>query len=380
MSFSFIRLTTAPTFTTVGCNFPKMKSERHNSTKYFPGITTRKPQLRSNSWAKLLSQNRSGKTVSDVSGLDVSCTPALFNTKVPRKTCQNSFENLTNYINERDEGKLNTENCDEIRQIENKEMDEKWFDKDEEDSSDSSSRSVEDVTKVSRATLENERIERDHLPPLAHTATAKPEKRPKETFNTSRDSKGRNDSSPRNTVNNIDWQKIFVNGGFRPHESRDLPTRGEINLLKYKTWDPDDPIYCVRNCAKYFGLDNDIKEKGNLTPTEKEPGKCYTSPLTPNFKFYPLQVPKRHKAPGSLDSSPGSLTYLENPAKRSNLFDSCVVPPVTPASSVVRSSPIGLSPLPHRRKNTLGELTEISLDGQNTDEGTASPTEGDLEL
>lgn len=358
-----------------------MKSERHNSTKYFPGITTRKPQLRSNSWAKLLCQNRSGKNVSDVSRLGVNCTPALFYTKVTRKTCQNSFENLANYINERDEEKLNTENCCEIRQIEDKEMGEKWLYKDEQDySSDSSSRSVEDVTKVSRATFENERIERDHPPPLAHTATAKPEKRPKETFNTSRDSKGSNDSPPRNTVKNIDWQNIFVNGGFRPHESRDLPTRGEINLLKYKTWDPDDPIYCVRNCAKYFGLDNDFKEKGHLIPTEKEAGKCYTSPLTPNFKFYPLQVPKRHKAFASLDSSLKSVKYLENPAKRSNLFDSCIVPPVTPASSVVRSSPFGLSPLPYRRKNTLGELTEISLDGQNTDEGTVSPTEGDLEL
>lgn len=359
-----------------------MKSEKHNSTKYLPGITTRKPQLRSNSWAKLLTQNRSSKDgglVKEVSGLDVRCTPVLFNVKVTRKTCQNSCENLANYVNERDEEKITT--MDEMRQIEENEMNEKSFDKDGEDRSDTASRSLDDVTKFLRATFDNERIERDHLPPLAQNATAKQGKISKETFYTRRNSKGHNDSLPSNTARDIDWQNIFVNGGFRPHESRDLPTRGELNLLKYKTWDPDDPVYCVRKCAKYFGLDSDI-ENGNLTPTEKEPRKCYTSPLSPNFKFYPLQVPKRHKAFAPLESSPESLMYLENPAKRSNLCNSCVVPPVTPASSMFRYSPFGWSPLPYkdRRKSTLGELTEMPLDGQNTDEGIASPTESELEL
>ena len=365
-----------------------MKSEKHNSTKYLPGITTRKPQLRNNSWAKLLSQNRSskdGEHVRGVSGLDVSCTTVLFSTKVTRKTSQNSFENLTNditdVINERDEEKINTLEEGVMRKVEDNEISEKWFDKDGEDSSDTCS--VDDVTKVSRATFNNERIERDQLPTLAHTAVSKPGKTPKETLNTRRESKVHNDSPPSNTTGDIDWQNIFVNGGFRPHESRDLPTRGELNLLKYKTWDPDDPVHCARKCAKYFGLDSrDIIEKGNLAPTEKEPRKRYTSQLSPNVKFYPLQVPKRHKAFASLDSSPESLTYLENLAKRSNFCNSCVVPPVTPVSSMVRSSPFGLSPLPYkdRRKNTLGEVTEISLDGQNTDEGTASPTGTELEL
>ena len=363
-----------------------MKSERHNSTKYLPGITTRKPQLRSNSWAKPLSQNRStkaGEHVREVSGMDLTCTPVLFNTKVTMKRCQNSFENLVNYIGERGENTINT--VDEMQQIEESEISEK-SDKDEEDSSDTASRFLDDVTKVSRTKFDNEKIELDHLPPLAHTATAKSGRKiPNDKFYTRIDSKGRSDSPQlSNTARDIDWQNIFVNGGFRPHESRDLPTRGELILLKYKTWDSDDPVYCVRKCAKYFGLDNpeiDL-EKGHLTPTEKELRKRYTSSLSPNFKFYPTQVSKRYKAFAPLGSYPEALTYLESPAKRSTLCNYCVVPPVTPASSMVRSSPFGLSPLPYkdRIKNTLGELTEISLDGPNTDEGTASPTDSELEF
>ena len=355
-----------------------MKSEGHNLTKHLPGITTRKPQLRSNSWAKLLSQNRSrkaGEHGREVSEFDVSCKSVLFSTKtVTRRTCQNSFDNLTKSINERDEETTNT--VDEMQPIEEREIREVSFDQDGEDSSDISSRSFGDVTKVS----DNERIERDHLPPLAHTATAKPEIIPKETLHTRRDPKCHNDSLPSNIA--IDWQNIFVNGGFRPHESRDLPTRGELNLLKYKTWDPDDPVYCAGKCAKYFGLDSAEIEKGHLIPTEKELRKRYPSPPSPKFKFYPIQVPKRHKAFASLGSSPESLTNFECPAKRFNLCNSCVVPPATPASSMVRSSPFSLSPLPNkdRGNNTLGELTEISLDAQNTDEGSASPIDSDMEL
>lgn len=351
------------------------------STKHLPGITSRKPQLRSNSWAKLLSHNRPRKAEEfdrEVSGMDVSCTSVLFSTKVTRRACQNSFENLTKYVNERDEETTNT--VDEMKQIEENEISEVSFDQDGEDSRDISSHSSGDVTKASRANSDNERIERDHLPPLAHTATAKPEKIPKEILYTRRDSKGHNDSLPSN--NAIDWQNIFVNGGFRPHESRDLPTRGELNLLKFKTWDPGDPVYCVGKCAKYFGLDSAEIEKGHLTLTEKELKKRHNSPPSPNFKFCPIQVPKRHKSFAPLGSSPESLTYLESPAKRFNFCNSYVVPPATPASSMVRSSPFGLSPLPYkdRGKHTLGELTEISLDGQNTDEGTVSPMESELEL
>ena len=230
-----------------------MKSERHNSTKHLPGITTRKPQLRSNSWAKLLSQNRSrkaGENGSEVSGLDVSCASVPFSTKVTRRICQNSFENSTKCNNERDEETINT--VDEMQQIEENEISEVSFDEDREDSSDTSSRSFDDVTKVSRASSDNERIERDHLLPLTHTATVKTEIIPKETLNTRRDSKSQNYSLPSNTA--IDWQNIFVNGGFRPHESRDLPTRGELKLLKYKTWDPDDPVYCVGSVPSISAL------------------------------------------------------------------------------------------------------------------------------
>lgn len=338
---------------------------------------TRKPQLRNNSWAKLLSQNRSdGDDSRELSGLDVRCTSVLFNLKGTRKTCHNSVRNLAD---EREEEKLDI--MEETRQTEENNMSAKSFhgngkDHSVERNEIDASCSLDDEIKLARATLvDQEKVKQDRLPPLADT---KHGKIPKETYYR-RNSKGRKDCLPKKTKEDIDWQNIFVNGGFRPYESRDLPTRGELKLLKYKTWDLDGPVYCVTKCAKYFGLDSEI-DKGKPTPVEKEPRKRYTSP-SPNYKFYPLRVPKRHKSFPPLENSPESLTYLENPAKRYNLCNSCVVPPVTPASPMFRSSPLGWSPLPHRdRTNTLGELAEMSIDGQTTDEGIGSPTESELGL
>lgn len=367
-----------------------MKSEKHNSVKYpLPGITTRKPQLRNNSWAKLLSQNRSGDKDSEDtrghSGLDVSCAPVLFNLKETRKSCQNPVGNLSGYVHEQEEEKLS--NMDELRQImEEDKIDKESLHKIVEDNT----RNVNDVTcstdgydvaQLPRATCDEEKVEpdlkRNHLPPLADMAPAKHRKIPKEKSFPRRDSKGQKDYLPSKTKEDIDWQNIFINGGFRPYESRDLPTRGELSLLKYKSWDPDGPVYCITKCAKYFGLDSE-KDKEKLTPMEKEPPKRYTS-LSPNYRFYPLRVPKRRKGFAPLESSTVSLMYLENPAKRYNVCNSCVVPPVTPASSMFRSSPIGWSPLPYKdRRNTLEELAELSICGQTTDEGICSPTESEL--
>ncbi|XP_078357138.1 uncharacterized protein LOC144642009 [Oculina patagonica] len=354
-----------------------MKSEKHNSTKYLPGITTRKPQLRNSSWAKLLSQDRSyGKDSRELSGLDVCCTPVLFNLKETSKTCQNPVENLAD---EREE-KLSI--MEEVLKMEENIISGNSFDDNVEDHNaekieNDASGSLDDEAKFARATsVEQEKDKQDRLPPLADMASTKHGKVPKETFYR-RNSKGKKDCLPSKTKEDIDWQNIFVNGGFRPYESRDLPTRGELKLLKYKTWDLDGPVYCVTKCAKYFGLDNEI-DKGKPTPVEKEPRKRYTSP-SPNYKFYPLRVPKRHKSFPPLENPPESLTYLENPAKQYNLCNSCVVPPVTPASPMFRSSPLGWSLLPYKdRTNTLGELAEMTIDKQNTDEGIGSPTESEL--
>lgn len=344
-------------------------------------ITTSKPQLRNNSCAKRLSQNRSyGGESREVSGLDVSCTPVLFNLKGTRKTCQNLVGNL---VEEQEEEKLDI--IEEMCKKEENKISEKLSDDSAEDHSvkrnkNDASCSLDDETRLTRATLiDQEKVEQDRLPPLADKTSTKYEKMPTKGTFYHGNSKGEKDCLPSKTKSDIDWQNIFVNGGFRPYESRDLPTRGELKLLKYKTWDLDGHVYCVTKCAKYFGFDSEL-DKGKFTPVEKEPRKQYTNP-SPNYKFYPFRVPKRHKSFAPIENSSESLTYLENPAKRYDLCNSCVVPPVTPASSMFRSSPFGWSPLPHKdRTTTLAELAEMSIDGQTTDEGIGSPTESELGL
>lgn len=338
---------------------------------------TRKPQLRNNSWAKLLSQNSLDNEDSKLFGLGISCTPVLFNLKGTRKTCQNPVGNLA------DEGEHEIlDFMKEMRKKEENKIFGKSFDDNTEDHSakrngNDASCCLDDEDKFPQETsVDQEKVKRDHLPPLSDMAPTKHGEIPKETFYP-RNSKEQKGFFPSKTKEDIDWQNIFVNGGFRPYESRDLPTRGELKLLKYKTWDPDGPVYCVTKCAKYFGLDCET-DRAKLGPVKREPCKQYTSP-SPNYKFYPLRVPKRQKSFAPMKNSQETLTYLENPAKRFNLCNSCIVPPVTPASPMFRSSPIGWSPLPYKdRRNTLEELAEMTIDEQTPDEGICSPTESEL--
>lgn len=341
---------------------------------------TRKPQLRNDSWAKLLSQHSFDSEHSKLFGLEISCTPVLFNLKETRKACQNPVGNLTG---EGEEGNLDV--MEEIWKTKENKVFGKSFDDNAEDhnanrNENNSSCSLDDEEKFPQATsVDQEKVKQDRLPPLADMSSTKHGKIPKETFYR-RNSKDQKGFLPSKTKEDIDWQNIFVNGGFRPYESRDLPTIGELNLLKYKTWDPDGPVYCVTKCAKYFGLDSET-DKAKLSPVEREPRKQYTSP-SPNYKFHPLRVPKRHKAFAPTKDSPESLTFLDSPARRYNLCNSCIVPPVTPASPMFRPSPIGCSPSPYKdrtdRRNTLEELVQMTIDEQTTDEGICSPTESEL--
>ena len=367
----------------------KMNSGNRTSTKYLHGITTGKPQLRNNSWAKLLSQNRSyrnGEVTTALPQLHVNCKPVPFNVKQTRKSGYDPVENLVGFVKECDE---ETDNFKEKRQTEENKIDEELFDQTVEEDSDmvgnvvndtvTRSQTQYDVSQVPRLTLDQGRGELDHLPPLADFSPSKHEKIPKEEVYLRRDLKVQKGCFPSKIKDDIDWQNIFVNGGFRPYESRDLPTRGELNLLKYKTWDAEGSVYCIARCAKYFGLDSEIT-KGRITLVEEEPQKRYTS-LSPTYTFYPLRAPKRHKSFPPLENSPETLRYLENPAKRYHLCSTCVCPPVTPAPSTLRSSPYGWSPLPYKgRKSTLGQLAEMSADGPTPDEGIDSPTESELEF
>ena len=59
-------------------------------------------------------------------------------------------------------------------------------------------------------------------------------------------------SFPRKKRTFIDRQRIFRDGGFYPSKSRDVPTRGEVTLLKDRTWNDDDRLCCFHKWAKYF--------------------------------------------------------------------------------------------------------------------------------
>ena len=247
--------------------------------------------------------------------------------------------------------------------------------------SDSASQTLSSVSQIPKLLSNHKRgDEVNRLPPLTDTSPSKVEKTPDEEVYIRRQSKVQRDSFAIKTNGDIDWQNIFVNGGFRPCESRDLPTRGELNLLKYKTWDNEGPTYCIAKCAKYFGLESEIS-KGKIVPEEEELQKRYTS-ISPTYKFYPLRVLNHHKSFPPLPNSPETLRYSpENPRRWYHLCNSCTVPPVTPASSMFRSSPLEWSPLHHKEsKNALSELAEMSVGGQTTDEGIGSPTESELEF
>ena len=331
-----------------------MKKQKHNSTKLFPGIAARKPQLLNNSWAKLLSEKTSGNDEKNsdtkVTGLNVRCERLFLKVKETKKTVPTPFLGRRLLHNDEDESSAEISSSDGIL-------------------------SAEETSRA--AFVENKRDEEDHLPPLGDCKSLAKTKREKFDFPKSTKSQRGGFSSGKSQF--IDWQKIFVNGGFRPYESRDLPTRGEINLLKYKTWNEDEPIYSVTKCAKYFGLACDNMHSDAEKLVKKEPQKLYSSP-SPTYKFFPFQASKLKRGFAPEERSLESQS-LRNQSNTYNLCNSCIVPPATPVSSMIRSSPIRWSPLQYvERGNTLEELAELSTEGQTTDEGIHSPNESELEL
>lgn len=295
-----------------------MKKQKHNSTKLFPGIAARKPQLLNNSWAKLLSEKTSGNDEKNsdtkVTGLNVRCERLFLKVKETKKTVPTPFLGRRLLHNDEDESSAEISSSDGIL-------------------------SAEETSRA--AFVENKRDEEDHLPPLGDCKSLAKTKREKFDFPKSTKSQRGGFSSGKSQF--IDWQKVFVNGGFRPYESRDLPTRGEINLLKYKTWNEDEPIYSVTKCAKYFGLDCDNMHSDAEKLVKKEPQKLYSSP-SPTYKFFPFQASKLKRGFAPQERSLESPS-LRNQSKTYNLCNSCIVPPATPVSSMIRSSPIRWSPL-----------------------------------
>ena len=214
-----------------------------------------------------------------IAGLDVWCEPILLNLKETRKTGQ-GLGMFANSVERCQEKKV--EKFDKMQITDNK-MSRKRLDNNEEERgtercSSYGACSIEKGNKTSRADFDESKTDRDHLPPLRDGNFL-----PKiinEKCNFPKNPKTQRESFSRKTSRAIDWQKIFDDtGGFRPSESRDLPTRGEINLLKYKTWNADDPVYCTTKCAKYFGFNGDNANAEKLL--RKEPQNFIAVPLPP---------------------------------------------------------------------------------------------------
>ena len=275
-----------------------MKTEKHYATKRLPGITARKPQLRNNSWAKLLSQQKSDKDGENgdrvIAGLDVRCEPILLNLKETRKTGQ-GLGKFANSVERCQEEKV--EKFDEMQNTDNKMSRKRLDDNEEKRAAERCSGygacSIEKGNKISRADFDESKTDGDHLPPLRDGNFL-----PKiinEKCNFPKNPKTQGESFSRKTSRAFDWQKIFDDtGGFRPSESRDLPTRGEMNLLKYKTWNADDHTtkYCATKCAKYFGLNGDNANAEKLI--RKEPQNFIAVPLpTINSTRFKLQNVKK---------------------------------------------------------------------------------------
>lgn len=313
-----------------------------------------------------------------MTGLNVRCERLSLKVKETKKTVRTPFLGKLENCVERSEER-NVEKLSELR-LDKKKIGRRFLHNDEDESSVEirSSNGILSAEETSRAAfVENKRDEEDHLPPLGDCKSLAKTKREKFDFPKSTKSQRGGFSSGKSQF--IDWQKIFVNGGFRPYESRDLPTRGEINLLKYKTWNADEPINCVTKCAKYFGLDCDNMHSDAEKLVKKEPQKLYSSP-SPTYKFFPFQASKLKRGFAPEERSLESPS-LRNQSKAYNLCNSCIVPPATPVLSMIRYSPIRWSPLQCvERGNTLEELAELSTEGQTTDEGIHSPNESELEL
>ena len=245
-----------------------MKSYNDGSTKHLPGIPTGKPKLRHNSWAKLHTQNKSKvweERNAILPELQVNCKPVRLKVKRTRQFSYDPVEKFEKFFkqNGAETGNL------ELQQGEDSEIEEELFGRilDEggameglttNNTVNQTQDSELQIPKLSNKDEKGGKL--NHLPSLTTTSPKKVEKTPGEEVYLGRQSRVKKDSLPSKTKGDIDWQNIFVNGGFRPCESRDLPTRGELNLLKYKTWDNEGPVYCIAKCAKYFGLESEISK------------------------------------------------------------------------------------------------------------------------
>lgn len=244
--------------------------EKRNSKRHLPRIATRKPQLRNNSWAKLVSQQKLGKDERNgerIVEFDVQCEKVSLNEKRTGKNGQGPDGSFVKRAEGYEDEEL--QNCKKMS-LERNNMRPASLGKNEEQKrfeSWTETDGEEDVTETCRRTsAHNDTASSDYLPPIGDSNC--PSNSRQETVVRRKIPNDQRASAQRKKAGCIDWQKIFGKGGFRPYESRDLPTRGEIILLKNKTWGTDDPLYCVTKCAKYFGLDGERSKTHKLHPSQ----------------------------------------------------------------------------------------------------------------
>lgn len=267
--------------------------EKDKPSKSLPEITKRKPRLRNKSWAKLLSQRKTGNEKENIgkgNELDDPGESIFLKGKQTIKTEPiKNMDNKEQGSHKENRKKISCRNG--LERLFTTDKDSKEYSVKQSSYVNVIRSSQAKCKECTRRICDYSIASRKHLPPLVakpEIAKITPGKFPKLQ------------SFPSEKRTFIDWQTIFRNGGFRPCESRDVPTRGEVTLLKHRTWNDNDQLCCLHKCAKYFdlyfGRDTEV-EHAQLPIVDKE---RQSRPL-PSYRFSPVSDRRRESLSGSSD-------------------------------------------------------------------------------
>lgn len=185
----------------------------------------------------------------------------------------------------------------------------------------------------------------------------------------------------------LDWQRLLeTRGGFRPNDAREIPTAGEVALLRFKTWGKDaEPICRIQKYAKYLGLAEQDKAKGDrvtYTRSQHYADHKLTSLKTEALRS-PLTVMYNLNCISKGPESSRAQAFYRQPSPTPPLLRwnysacVCIAPPVTPSSPLLPSSPtlLGRPQSLIGGQSTLEDIEETETDfGFDKDEGIGTPS------
>ena len=179
---------------------------------------------------------------------------------------------------------------------------------------------------------------------------------------------------------NLKWREMLSRGSFKPLESRDLPTSGEVMLMKSRTWEKFEPSSSVIRYAKYLGIVpastangcHTIQAKDSKSSTVYELNK--NSQSTSNFQdslikgdLIQLNLKSRSDPVYSLPFLHTNISQKNHPTMRCITDRGFVITPCCPPASSVRT----FSP---SRPDVLGQLPGSTEGDSEVDEGIEPPS------